>query len=134
MNKALELEKNCFACGENNPIGLKMKFAWEGDAYVSRVTLRKEYESFEGAAHGGMIGLLLDEVMARSFTDREIYAVTAKMEVNYKLPTPVEEELTIKAWGEKQEGRKYTVRGAIYLPDGQVCADATALMIKKREE
>ena len=81
-----------------------------------------------------MIGLLLDEVMARTFTDREIYAVTAKMEVNYKLPTPVEEELTIKAWWEKQEGRKYTVRGAIYLPDGQVCADATALMIKKREE
>ena len=81
-----------------------------------------------------MIGLLLDEVMARSFTDREIYAVTAKMEVNYKLPTPVEEELTIKAWWEKQDGRKYTVRGEIYLLDGQVCADATALMIKKREE
>lgn len=128
------LEKDCFACGEHNPIGLKMKFDWEEEYYVSRISLRKEYESFGGVVHGGMVGLLLDEVIGRSLTSKGTYAVTAKLEVNFKAPTPVETELVVRSKLVKHEGRKFTILGEIVLPDGTVSAVGEALMIQKREE
>ena len=134
MTKALALEKNCFACGEANPMGLHMTFAWEGDRYVSRFRVPKEYESFENSVHGGIVSLLLDEVIGRSLGARDIYAVTAKLEVNFRQSTPTEMDLVICSWTEKQDGRKWYINGAIYLPDGTVSAEATALMIQKKED
>lgn len=134
MNRALELEKDCFACGQDNSMGLHMTFAWEEERYVSRVIMPKEYQSFEDSLHGGMVSLLLDEVIGRSLGSKEIYAVTARLEVDFRQSTPTETELTVAAWWEKQEGRKWYIRGAIYLPDGTVSAEGKALMIQKKEE
>lgn len=134
MTAALELEKDCFACGSHNPIGLQMKFQWEDDRYVSRVFMKKEYQSFEDSLHGGMVGLLLDEVIGRSLGSKNIYAVTARLEVDFRLSTPTDTELMVCSWVESQEERKWWIRGAIYLPDGSVSAEAKALMIQKKEE
>lgn len=134
ITAALELEKDCFACGNQNPIGLQMNFEWEGERYVSRILMTKEYQSFEDSLHGGMVTLLLDEVIGRSLGSKNIYAVTARLEVDFRLSTPTETELLICSWIQHHEGRKWWMRGAIYLPDGSVSAEAKALMIQKKEE
>lgn len=134
MNRALELEKDCFACGQSNSLGLRMEFAWKEDRYISRVILPKEYQSFKDSLHGGIVSLLLDEVIGRSLGSTGIYAVTARLEVDFRQSTPTETELTVAAWWEKREGRKWYIRGAIYLPDGTVSAEGKALMIQKKED
>ena len=46
----------CFACGFDNPYGLKLDFRIEGDRFVTETTLVREYQSYTGVAHGGIIG------------------------------------------------------------------------------
>ncbi len=50
----------CFACGLDNPYGLKLDFRIEGDCYVARKTLAREYQSYTGVAHGVIVSTLLD--------------------------------------------------------------------------
>jgi len=78
-------------------------------------TPRQEHQGWPGVLHGGLVCTLLDEVMARVFffDQEERWMVTAKMEVRYFKPVPLEQPLTlgggitkmgscmIEAWGER---------------------------------
>jgi hypothetical protein len=55
---------DCFGCGTNNPIGLRMTFYRQGDAVCSDVVLKRDHVGWQNMAHGGIISTLLDEVMA----------------------------------------------------------------------
>ncbi|MFC1962064.1 PaaI family thioesterase, partial [Chloroflexota bacterium] len=54
----------CFGCGQNNPIGLKLKFKKDGDGVRTEFTPGESYQGWPGMVHGGIIGCLLDEAMA----------------------------------------------------------------------
>ena len=53
----------CFACGKDNPIGLKMEFTMDAEECVAYFTPRQEHQSYDGRMHGGLISVLLDEIM-----------------------------------------------------------------------
>ncbi len=55
----------CFACGKDNPIGLKMEFTMDAEECVAYFTPRQEHQSYDGRMHGGLISVLLDEIMGR---------------------------------------------------------------------
>ena len=47
------LEANtCFGCGEDNPIGLKLNFEWDGTTAKTTLIPRKEFEGWPGIIHG----------------------------------------------------------------------------------
>jgi acyl-coenzyme A thioesterase PaaI-like protein len=115
----------CFACGKDNPCGLHMAFTDEGEDYVSRWTPRPEHQGWHKILHGGLISTLLDEVMTWRLVSRGLYAMTAEMTVRLKAPTPLDQELTIRARVVNQRRRFYEVEGEITLPDGTVTATAT---------
>ena len=58
-------EGKCFACGPNNPIGLKLDFQFSGDSYVAKFTPSAQYQGYDGITHGGIVSTLLDEAMAK---------------------------------------------------------------------
>lgn len=100
------------------------------DTYVrGRVVLGRYYLGGNGAAHGGVLPLLFDEVLGHlSNANREI-ARTAYLHVNYRHITPVERELTLEATFEREEGRKRWVTGR--LSDGDtLVADAEGLFVR----
>ncbi|HDZ76677.1 MAG TPA: hypothetical protein ENH41_01165, partial [Candidatus Omnitrophica bacterium] len=57
----LEDDKMCFACGVNNPSGLKLKFCLKSDSPQTRLpakietrfTPAKIYQGFNNIVHGG---------------------------------------------------------------------------------
>ena len=53
----------CFACGKKNPIGLKMTFKMDEKECVSYFTPKEEHQSYNGMMHGGLISVLLDEII-----------------------------------------------------------------------
>ena len=61
----LAADGKCFACGADNPIGLKLQFECEGDDYVTRFLTAEEHSGWAGLVHGGLLATLLDEVMVR---------------------------------------------------------------------
>ena len=54
----------CFVCGKNNPCGLKLNFVLDKDRILkTEFTFAKIHQGFKDIVHGGLIGLILDEVM-----------------------------------------------------------------------
>ena len=117
----------CFACGAKNPIGLHLTFDFDGETIVTRKVLPKEFQGYEGTAHGGILSTMMDEAMCKfisaKFGER---ALTGRLEVRYKFPTPVEQELKISAWQESQRRNIITMRANVETADGTVTAEATA--------
>jgi acyl-coenzyme A thioesterase PaaI-like protein len=88
---------DCFACGTNNPIGLKLDFYRRGDSVCSDVFLSSNHVGWQNMAHGGIISTLLDEVMSWTVIYfKKAFSVTRRMQVRYLKPVPVEVELTVK--------------------------------------
>jgi acyl-coenzyme A thioesterase PaaI-like protein len=93
---------------------------------VCRWTPRPEHQGWHQILHGGLVSTVLDEVMTWRLVSRGLYAMTAEMTVRLKAPTPLDQELTIRARVVSQRRRFYEVEGEITLPDGTVTATATA--------
>ena len=117
----------CFACGEKNPIGLHLKFDFDGEKIWTKKILPREFQGYEGTAHGGILSTMLDETMCK-FIDAKYHerALTGRLEVRYKFPTPVEQELKISAWEESQRKNIITMKSTVETADGIVTAEATA--------
>ena len=124
----------CFACGLKNPFGLKMEFYWEGEDYLCRFTPRKEHQGYDEIMHGGLVSTLLDEVMGRSLYIQKIEAVTARLEVRYRQPTPIGQELVIRGQMIEKRGKIRRLAANITLPDGTVTAEANATMMVRNRE
>ena len=129
---ARQLDNNddyCFACGRNNPIGLHLDFKFDGDKYIAKKTVPREYQGYKDIVHGGIVTTMLDEAMGGFVIDRyKKTTVTGRLEVRYKLPTPTEQELTITAWQESSRHNIYSMRSTISTADGTITAEATAKM------
>ncbi len=88
---------DCFACGTNNPIGLKLEFYRQGNSVCSDVVLSRNHVGWQNMAHGGIISTLLDEVMSWTVIYfRKAFSVTRRMQVRYLKPVPVEVVLTVQ--------------------------------------
>ncbi|MDT8904094.1 PaaI family thioesterase [Anaeroselena agilis] len=123
----------CFACGPDNPIGLKLDFAEEGDKYVARFTAGPEHQGYDGIVHGGIVSTLLDEIMARYPYAKGDDTVTARLEIRYRQPTPVGQELTVSGWIVGKRGRIYEMAGTVALADGTVTAEGKATVMAVRK-
>ena len=124
---AQNIDNYCFACGEKNPVGLHLIFEKVDEKIFAKKILAREYEGYEGAAHGGIVATMLDEAMCKFikiFYDEQ--AMTGRLEIRYKHPTPIAEELTLTAWQESQRRNIITMRATVTRIDGLITAEATA--------
>jgi acyl-coenzyme A thioesterase PaaI-like protein len=97
-----------------------------------RVTFRRFHLGGNGAAHGGALPLLFDEVLGHlcNAGGRPV-ARTARLTINYRHITPIEVELQVEARFDRQEGRKRWLSAS--LTNGEtVVADAEGLFIQLR--
>jgi acyl-coenzyme A thioesterase PaaI-like protein len=104
----------------------------ESDANSARgrVTFGRYYLGGNGAVHGGAIPLVFDEILGRlSSCAGRSRARTAYLHVDYRSITPVEKELTVHAWFEREEGRKRFMRATLYDGD-RLCAECNGLFVE----
>lgn len=123
----------CFACGKLNPIGLKLQFEEKNEKYISHFTPGPEHQSYDGIMHGGLISTLLDEIMARYPYANGLNAVTARLEVRYRQPTPIGQPLTVTGWMVERRGRLIELAGSVALADGTVTAEGKATVMVVEE-
>jgi acyl-coenzyme A thioesterase PaaI-like protein len=119
--------------GRGHPLLLPFVTDEDTDHLVrGRVVFRRFHLGGHGAAHGGTLPLLFDEVLGRlsNAGDRPI-ARTAYLTVNYRYITPIGKELHLDATFDRQQGRKRWVSGR--LTDGEtLIADAEGLFVELR--
>lgn len=133
----------CFVCGVENPCGLRIRFFNDGFQRVSaRVTLDEPYQSYPGMAHGGILATILDETMGRALlaeegsddVQRARFMFTARLEVRYRKPVPLQQEFLVRGRVEHDRGRTATVSGEIVLADGSVAVQASAVLVEIPQE
>ncbi len=124
----------CFVCGRENPIGLRLQFDFDGERIWSTFTPSEEHQGYPGVLHGGIISSILDEVIGRSATARDLWMVTARLEVRFITPIPIGRPLTATGEIVEVKGRIMKARGEIRLHDGRVAAEAIGTFVQAPAE
>ncbi len=91
----------------------------------------RPFHQGEGAAHGGNVSLLFDELAGSAVMARltEGFPRTAYLTVDYRALTPIGRPLMARVWVDRIDGRKLFVRGTLH--DGEIlCAEMDALFLE----
>jgi uncharacterized protein (TIGR00369 family) len=125
----------CFVCGESNSTGLKVRFSWQGDCAVTRVTLGNEWCGYRGIVHGGVLSALLDETMgwAPSYLKRRM-AVTAEMTIRFVKPVPTGVPLVVTGRFTEDRRLYWKCMGDIRGEDGTLYVTGSAKFVPLTSE
>jgi len=113
MSNGIEAAPMCFACGQDNPIGLKIDFHVDGDECTAEFTPGEEHVGFPDTVHGGIIYTVLDDVTANILYQQGRKAHTARCEIRYRQPCAVGEKLIIRGWIDSERRRLILLKGEI---------------------
>jgi acyl-coenzyme A thioesterase PaaI-like protein len=129
--------RRCFACGPDNPHGLKLKFHQpDPHTIAADVSPQPHWCGWDGLMHGGFQCVLLDEVTAWAATilgDRHHF-VTTGLAVKYRKPVRLDQPIRLTGRLLNQTHRGATAEGLIIGPDEQVLSEATAQVVYLSEE
>lgn len=121
----------CFGCGQANEQGLRLIFARYPDGTIeSRHVAAPHHCGVDTVVHGGIQATLLDEVMGvaaqlgldDAATDAP--CVTAEMQLAYRQPVPMADEVVVRARLVEVDGRDLHIEGAIVGADGTLLTTA----------
>lgn len=130
--------------GEASP--LSPRFDWEateGDAtdaetrgkvvVTGRGVFGAAYEGPPGFVHGGWVACMFDEMLGIANIASGQPGMTARLIVHYRRPTPLFQEVRVRAWVDRIEGRRIMSRAQVYAGD-TLTAEAEGLFVQPRPE
>ena len=113
MSNEIEAATMCFACGPDNPIGLKINFHVDGDVCTAEFTPNENHVGFQNTVHGGILYTALDDLTANILYQQGRKAHTARCEIRYRHPCTVGEKLALKGWIDSERRRLIILKGEI---------------------
>lgn len=120
-------DRGCFACGINNPIGLKMEFYSDGQTVFSWLTVSRNLCGWRNIIHGGIITTIMDEVM--SWTAHHLIKkliLTKTIQVQFLHPLYVEKKICVQGCVTMINREREAELTALIINDsGKKCAQAT---------
>ncbi len=123
-------DRYCFACGTLNPIGLHMEVFYLEDKAVSRFTLKREFQGWRNIVHGGVVATILDEIMAHAVMHYVGKAVTTSLQITYRVPLHVGQEVRTVGYVVERKSRAAVARGEVRAVDnGKVIATGESRFI-----
>lgn len=126
----LEDDQMCYGCGKKNTRGFRLDFQHEKGRLRAEVIFKKEHQGFKDIVHGGMVGLLLDEMMVNLVWKEGIPAVSAELTVRLKKPTRIGEKVLLEGRLEREEKRMVYTTAVAKNTSGDVLATASAVCVK----
>lgn len=136
MHKLQPNSRHCFVCGLANPNGLQLRFYETGPGEVTAdYTVPDHFQGYPGVVHGGIVTAMLDEVTGRAHMQGEQtrFMFTAKLEIRFRKNVPTGQPLRVVGQVEKSKTRMASSIGKIYGPDGDLLAEAKALLVNLPE-
>ena len=125
---------NCFGCGQDNPIGLRLDLRLEGDRLRSSFTPQEVHQGWPGTVHGGIITALLYEIMENLMYRQGTITMMRGMEARLRSPASIGKKLLIESWLEERSGRELSVRSELKDEDGRLIAQGTASLIALNQD
>ena len=126
---------NCFACGTLNAGGLHLDLHVDGERCWTDLSIPGRFQGWDRITHGGIVSTILDEVMAWSLVDADYWGVTARLNVEFKRPVPLDRPIHAEGWIIESRRRVSTTGGRIVDGvSGEVLASADALYVAAPED
>ncbi len=136
-------KNRCHGCGMANEKGLRLKSYWDGDDAVARWKPLPHHTAgsdkyVNGAIQASIIDCHCNNLaMASAYhragrkvgSEPKIWYVTARMEIDFKKPVPIDQEMHLRAHILETEGRKTRVECHL-LVNGELCAKGVLLQIE----
>ncbi len=114
MRKYLPSFPNCFACGKENPRGIKLAIFEEDGIIQAEFKSTADLAGFPGIIHGGISCTLLDEIMwYASFAHSKKTVVTGEITVRLSKPLMSQGTYTISAEVIEKRKKYILVQGII---------------------
>jgi len=124
----------CLVCGLKNSFGLHSAFyELDNKEILAVFKPREEHQSYPGRLHGGIISTILDEAMGRAImmhSEDEFWGVTVDLQVRFKKPVPLDEELRVVGRITMDSHRFFEGTGELLLADGTVAAEGHGKYLK----
>ena len=121
--KKQQNSRKCLVCGIKNEVGLKASFyELENGEVVSIFKPIEEHQSYPGRLHGGVASAILDETIGRAIMveHKDIWGVTVELNLKYKKPVPLNEELRVVGRITRDSSRLFEGTGEILLSNGEI--------------
>ena len=131
---ALKSYPNCFGCGSDNPIGMKLSYRIEGENVVTDFVPQEEHQGWPGVTHGGIITSLLYEVMENYTYQNGIVAMMRGMETRFRKPISTGQMVTARSWLVEESGRAMKVAGSLTDEEGLLLAQGEADLLVLNDE
>jgi len=125
MNDHVSLCRGCRVGGRNCRFNADDFTATGPDEAILRLTCPADFQGGPDVAHGGWISGVFDDALGRFLTHKGLLTVAATLTVDFLMPVPVEQPLTVAVRIVAREGRRLTMSGALRL-DGDPRDRATA--------
>jgi uncharacterized protein (TIGR00369 family) len=121
------VDTNCFACGSDNPHGLKMTFETNGERVRSRVVVPDHLRGWHNIVHGGALSTICDEIMAWAAIHLlNRFILTKTMNTVFLKPVTTGTKLDVFGFIKEQiDERNAIMAGEIYNEKGLLCAKST---------
>ena len=115
----------CFVCGDQNPLGLKLRFYVEDGIVKTVFNPEPDHCGYKDVLHGGLVATILDETMGWA-ANRAMHrmTVTAELKIRYLKPTPGHKSVHAQAEIVKAHKRLCYVKAQVQSEDGEVFATA----------
>ena len=125
-------DRHCFGCGEQNPIGLKLRFTRTDEGVETVFTPNKSHQGYRDLLHGGLMSLVLDEAMVNAVWLNETPAVSVEIQVRLRHAVKVGEPLRVRAWIVESRKRLILTRSEARDGSGRVVAEAEAKCLRSK--
>ncbi len=140
MGKGLNLVDDhfCFACGQDNPDGLRLRFEYpEPGKCRAEFVPSQRLQGWKGVLHGGIVSTLLDEALAHALGGSErggggSGAVTAELTVRFKKPVPIGSRVTLTGRVLSVKGRMAEAESEITDEQGNILASALGKLVRPK--
>ena len=131
MKPRLEDNQMCYVCGSKNAAGFRLDFKHPRPGQLlAEVTFKKEHQGFRDIVHGGMVAMVLDEMMVNLAWKEGLPAMTAELTVRLKKAVPIGQKVLLEGVLEKGEGRLLSMRASAKDPRGELYASAVAKCLR----
>lgn len=124
-------ELNAIA-GLSNPLAPGLNMWFEDEVALGKVTCGHGYQGPPGHVHGGFVAAIFDQFLGMAQIMGKTPGMTGSLTVRYLRPTPLHQELTLRAELDRVEGRKTYMRATMYAGEVQTAA-CTALFVRPRD-
>jgi acyl-coenzyme A thioesterase PaaI-like protein len=122
--------------GVGSAVAPPLVFRREDGGVVAEADLGLQYEGPPSYVHGGVSALLMDQLLGSAAIAAGLWGMTARLELDYRRPVPLETALVLRAAVTETVGRRVVVTGTIALaatPE-RALVEARAVFVTPRPE